>query len=158
MQTEGKSEPVVFTISLGSFDFHGDWIERGNTLMSVLANTLRVFLDDCTEMEILDQVVITTETDFGRKTFTNGAGTDHGLGFNNLTIGGRVQGGSNAVYGDMITAAHLADNDSWPVQFDARSILAEIIESHLGLNPATTAFPGAIANEFSRVSFGLFNA
>ncbi len=157
MQTEGSSDKIIFTIGLGSFDFHSDWTNRAQTMMGMLGGVLRTFFDDLTAMGMFDRVVVSTETDFGRQVHTNGEGTDHGSGIHTLTLGGGVNGGGSAVWGEPLTVAHMQSHDAWPTLVDTRSVIADILEYHLGLDPYATAFPGVLGSQFSRPAMQLFS-
>lgn len=151
----GSSDRVIMSIGHGSFDLHSNWVGSAVNIMSSLANALRVFLDDMTALGLLNNVVVTTETDFGRKVYANGTGTDHGTGFHVLTIGGRVNGGANAVYGEMISLNDINTKDAWPAAYDSRAITADLLEHFLEIDPYETAFAGPLGEQFSRHNFSL---
>jgi len=161
LKCQGSSEKVVFVVPQGSYDVHGGHNSKMANLLSNLVFSLKVFIQDLEAMDLFNETVITTETDFGRQIRANGssesnAGTDHGRGFTNLTLGGKVNGGANAVWGDMLSASQIETAHSWEPYVDSRALLAEIIEEHLKLDPEATAFPPPINGEFSRVAMSLF--
>ncbi len=162
MKDEGATDRIIFAVPQGGYDTHDSWSANNNSLMHSLGSALRTFLDDCVQMGILDQVVVHTETEFGRQLAANGgdysAGTDHGQAFSALTIGGQINGGSNIIYGDMLTSQQIANDYNWSPRIDSRALVAEIIQHHLQLDPNSTAFVGGIANEFVRPSMALFRS
>jgi len=163
MKCTGSNERVIFVVPQGGYDVHGNFNTRMGNLLSNLAFSLSVFIQDLQMMDLFDQTVITTETDFGRQIKANGtntssAGTDHGRGFSTLTLGGKINGGSNVVYGDMLSANQIETAHSWQPDFDSRALLHEIIKDHLQLDPDTTAFSGGISQEFNKVAMSLLKS
>ncbi len=85
----------IFFVQLGSFDTHGDQINRQQALFSELSPALKAFYDATVALGVSSQVTTFTLSDFGR-TFqpASGGGTDHAWGNHHFIIGGAVQGGS----------------------------------------------------------------
>ncbi|WKZ57222.1 MAG: DUF1501 domain-containing protein [Bdellovibrionota bacterium] len=135
---------------------HSNYATASQTLMSQLGGVLRTFIDDLVAMGLWHDVVITSLTDFGRQFAANGTGLDHGDAHATLTLGGRVRGGANAVFGEMPSASQIETANAWPAELDSRALLATIIQQHLGLDPYVTAFPGEIGAQFSVPDFSLF--
>ena len=142
MKATGKSEKIVFVLSLGGFDIHDNWLSTGNRLMWTLGEALRVFRSDLAA-EGLDKDVITIcSSEFGRTIMGNGRGSDHGTGYTSFVTGGSVSGG---IYGEVITPANLEamipnTKNSWPRQVSQERLIVEILEKHLGIN-GKLAFP-----------------
>jgi len=156
MREEESDQPIIFVVSIGGWDVHGGWENRCAGLVNHLGGVLRTFCDDLVAMDIFNDVVIMTNTEFGRQLGGNGSGTDHGRGFPMLTLGGRIRGGHNALYGSMLNVDQIQNDHSWPNEFDSRAIISDILEFHLGLDPYQTAFPGVLGTQFSRENFNLF--
>lgn len=77
--------------------------------------------------EKMKNVVILTQSEFGRTITENGAaGTDHGLGNFMMIVGGGINGGK--VYGDYpdLTRGANKDRDA-PISIDYRDIISEIL-------------------------------
>ena len=53
---------------------------------------LKAFRDALVEIDMLDNVVLFTASDFGRTLTSNGGGSDHGWGGNSMILGGPVNG------------------------------------------------------------------
>lgn len=159
LSSTGSNERVVFALPHGSYDFHSDFTAHSEKLMGQLGGALGTFIQDLIAMNLFDNVVVTTESDFGRQIAANGggssAGTDHGSGMASLTIGGQVNGGSNIIYGDMLSVQQISGNNAWPTVIDSRTIIYQLIKNHLGLVPEETAFPNGIAAEFSHDEMNL---
>ena len=88
----------IFFVQLGSFDTHGDQINRQQNLFAELSPALKAFYDATVALGVSAQVTTFTLSDFGR-TFqpASGGGTDHAWGNHHFIIGDSVKGGS--IYG-----------------------------------------------------------
>ena len=85
----------IFFVQLGSFDTHGDQINRQQNLFEELSPALKAFYDATVALGVSAQVTTFTLSDFGR-TFqpASGGGTDHAWGNHHFIIGDAVKGGS----------------------------------------------------------------
>jgi uncharacterized protein (DUF1501 family) len=85
----------IFFVQLGSFDTHGDQINRQQNLFEELSPALKAFYDATVALGVSAQVTTFTLSDFGR-TFqpASGGGTDHAWGNHHFIIGDSVNGGS----------------------------------------------------------------
>jgi uncharacterized protein (DUF1501 family) len=85
----------IFFVQLGSFDTHGDQINRQQNLFAELSPALKAFYDATVALGVSAQVTTFTLSDFGR-TFqpASGGGTDHAWGNHHFIIGDSVNGGS----------------------------------------------------------------
>jgi uncharacterized protein (DUF1501 family) len=132
----------IFYVTTGGFDNHsgqGVNVDKGtyNTLMGTLNDGLFAFYTDLRNQGMLDDTLIVSFSEFGRRVTENGSqGTDHGAASVMLALGGRVNGG---LYG---TAPSLnpdpgnptLENNGADVHFetDFRSVYAQVIEKWLG--------------------------
>jgi uncharacterized protein (DUF1501 family) len=88
----------IFFVQLGSFDTHGDQINRQQNLFAELSPALKAFYDATAALGVGSQVTTFTLSDFGRTLQpASGGGTDHAWGNHHFIIGDAVQGG--AFYG-----------------------------------------------------------
>jgi uncharacterized protein (DUF1501 family) len=88
----------IFFVQLGSFDTHGDQLNRQQNLFEELSPALKVFYDATVALGVASQVTTFTLSDFGRTLQpASGGGTDHAWGNHHFIIGGAVQGGR--IYG-----------------------------------------------------------
>ena len=88
----------IFFVQLGSFDTHGDQLNRQQNLFDELAPALQAFYDATAALGVAPQVTTFTLSDFGRTLQpASGGGTDHAWGNHHFVIGGAVQGGR--IYG-----------------------------------------------------------
>ena len=84
----------IFFVQLGSFDTHGDQLNRQQALFAELSPALKAFYDATVALGVSAQVTTFTLSDFGR-TFqpASGGGTDHAWGNHQFIIGDAVAGG-----------------------------------------------------------------
>ncbi len=134
----------VYYVTTGGFDTHAGQNPNAingayYNLMGTLNDGLGAFYVDLQNQGLLDDTLVLTFSEFGRRITENGSqGTDHGAASVMMAIGGRVNGG---LYG---TAPSLApdpnnptlENNAGDVRFetDFRSVYARIIDQWLGAN------------------------
>jgi uncharacterized protein (DUF1501 family) len=125
---------LVYT-ALAGFDTHADQgalAGRHAELLAQVDGALDAFVRDLKEMGLWERALIVLISEFGRRNYENGNGTDHGEGGQVVVIGNRVRGGFYG--GDIDQASVLAENLPYAVDF--RSIYQEILGTHLGTDPA----------------------
>lgn len=150
-----SSEKIIFVVGLGGFDAHDSWASRTQSLSQELGNTLGTFMSDLKLMNADENVVVLTGTEFGRTIASNGSGTDHGQASTTIVMGGRVNGGANAVYGDPLTASQYSSVGVEPATMDTRGVIATVLQEFMGISPSA-AFPGPVLSEFSIDDYQLF--
>jgi len=132
----------VFYVTTGGFDTHSaQSVNAVNgayyNLMATLNDGLLAFHDDLRNQGLLDDTLVLSFSEFGRRISENGsAGTDHGAASVMLAMGGKVSGG---LYG---TAANLntdpnnptLENAAGDIHFetDFRSVYARVLDNWLG--------------------------
>jgi uncharacterized protein (DUF1501 family) len=137
----------VFYVTTGGFDTHSAQnVNPANgayfNLMATLNDGLLAFYNDLKAQGLLDDTLIVSFSEFGRRISENGSnGTDHGAASVMLAMGGRVNGG---LYG---TAPNLnmdlknptLENSAGDVHYetDFRSVYAQIIDNWLGASSAS---------------------
>ena len=88
----------IFYVAIGDFDTHTDNMRRQDVLLADVAASMSAFYDATLEMDVEQQVVTFTESEFGRTLQpSSGAGTDHAWGSHHLVMGGAVKAAD--VYG-----------------------------------------------------------
>ena len=133
----------VFYVTTGGFDTHS--AQGVNTagsyvnLMATLNDGLTSFYNDLLNQGLLDDTLLITFSEFGRRIDENGsAGTDHGAATMMMAMGGRVNGGLYGTAASLSPGASNAtlENNSTDVHFetDFRSVYARIIDQWLGAN------------------------
>ena len=114
---------------LGGFDNHAGQRDNHASLLRQLSDSVAAFLDDLGRQKLLDRVVLTTFSEFGRTVAENGRrGTDHGAAAPMFLVGGKVRGG--------LIGAHpsLTDLDNGGLRFhtDFRRVYATLLDRWLG--------------------------
>jgi uncharacterized protein (DUF1501 family) len=87
----------IFFVSTGGFDSHDDLLADQPGLLGNISTSLKSFYDALTEIGMDGSVTAFTHSDFGRTMSSNGDGSDHGWGGNQLIVGGAVRG--REIYG-----------------------------------------------------------
>ncbi len=93
----GMSRQIYFT-TFGGWDLHNDLIDSHAQKLTILDDALSEFQEAMAELNLENNVTTFTISDFGRTMTSNGNGTDHGWGGNQIVIGGAVNGGE--IYGE----------------------------------------------------------
>jgi len=83
----------TFFVTMGGFDTHADLGTTQPGLLSQLSEALSAFNEEMKAIGAHDQVLTYTASDFGRSLTSNGRGSDHAWGGNQLVMGGPVVGG-----------------------------------------------------------------
>lgn len=132
----------VFYTVLRGFDTHTNQVERGNSVQGVHSNLLvtlstgiQAFMDELKEMRRLNEVLVVTFSEFGRRLHENATlGTDHGTANAMFFIGGQLKPG---VYGEQprLDKDRLDDVGDMIHALDFRSVYATILDGWLHSDP-----------------------
>lgn len=87
----------IFFVSTGGFDSHDDLLADQPGLLGNISASLKSFHDALTEIGMENAVTTFTHSDFGRTLTSNGDGSDHAWGGNQIVVGGAVRG--REIYG-----------------------------------------------------------
>lgn len=87
----------IFFVATGGFDTHDAQVADQPGLLANISQSLVAFYRATAEMGVASEVTAFTQSDFGRTLTSNGDGTDHAWGGNQLVIGGAVAG--RTIYG-----------------------------------------------------------
>ena len=82
----------VFFVTIGGWDHHDDVKARQGALLPQVSNALFEFNAAMEELNQKDNVVTYTVSDFARTLTTNGNGSDHAWGGNQMIMGGPIKG------------------------------------------------------------------
>jgi uncharacterized protein (DUF1501 family) len=82
----------VFFVNYGGWDHHDNLLGNMNTMLPVVSAALNEFNNALTELGVHNNVVTFTISDFARTLTSNGNGTDHAWGSNQMIMGGPIQG------------------------------------------------------------------
>lgn len=92
----GLHRQTIF-VSLPGWDHHGELLNTQAGMLSMLDSAITAFQRALDQLGLQDSVITFTASDFGRTLRSNGRGTDHAWGGNQLLMGGPIQGGR--IYG-----------------------------------------------------------
>ncbi len=82
----------IFFILFGGWDHHDNTLPLQEQMLPVVSKGLHEFYNALSEMGVTNQVTTFTISDFGRTLTSNGKGSDHGWGGNQIVMGGAVNG------------------------------------------------------------------
>ena len=100
----------TFFVTFGGWDHHDGLIENQAAMLPAIAAGLTAFRDAMVQLGTHGDVTTFTISDFGRTLTSNGRGSDHGWGGNQIVMGGGVNGG--ALYGEFPELAQGAPLDT----------------------------------------------
>lgn len=83
----------TFFILYGGFDHHDELLNNHAAMLPVVSKAMAEFDAAMTELGLNDKVTTFTASDFARTLSSNGKGTDHAWGSNQMVMGGAVRGG-----------------------------------------------------------------
>lgn len=89
---ELQMQRQIFFVATGGFDSHDDQVENQPGLLGNVSASIAAFYAATEELGLADSVTTFTQSDFGRTLTSNGDGTDHAWGGNQLVVGGSVLG------------------------------------------------------------------
>lgn len=131
---KGGLKTRIYMVTIGGFDTHASQVVNTDTtigahanLLTNLSNAIKAFQDDLKFLNVEDQVIGMTFSEFGRRIRSNASGgTDHGAAAPMFLFGKNVVRG---VYGNnpAIPAAATV-NDNIPFQYDFRSVYASVLQ------------------------------
>jgi len=88
----GLTRQTLF-INFGGWDHHGELLNTQAGMLTGLSAALSGFQLALEQLGLQDSVITFTASDFGRTLRSNGRGTDHAWGGNQMVFGGPIQGG-----------------------------------------------------------------
>jgi len=122
----------VYYVSLSGFDTHvGQQNQQGRQL-KVYGDAVAAFITDLKQSCKLDDTLVMTFSEFGRRVEQNASnGTDHGTANNILIYGGKLK--KAGIYNDAPDLATL-DNGDLKYQVDFRDVYATLLDKWLNVN------------------------
>ncbi|MHC4853588.1 MAG: DUF1501 domain-containing protein [Planctomycetota bacterium] len=115
----------------GGFDNHANQLGNHCALLEQLSESLGAFVADLARDRLLDRVLLTTFSEFGRTLQENGRrGTNHGAAAPMILVGGKLKGG---LVGAQPSLTDL-DNGALKHAIDFRQVYATLLERWLGLD------------------------
>jgi uncharacterized protein (DUF1501 family) len=92
VRDELQMQRQIFFVAAGGFDSHDNQNEDQPGLLGGISDAMTAFYNATVELGIAEGVTSFTQSDFARTLTSNGDGTDHAWGGNQLVVGGAVQG------------------------------------------------------------------
>lgn len=122
----------VYYVSLSGFDTHvGQQNQQGRQL-KIYGDAVAAFVKDLKQTGKLDDTLIMTFSEFGRRVEQNASnGTDHGTANNVLIFGGKLK--KPGIFNDAPDLVQL-DNGDLKYQIDFRDIYATLLDKWLDVN------------------------
>jgi uncharacterized protein (DUF1501 family) len=136
----GGLESKVYMVKLSGYDTHfgqnqaeNDILGDHNNLLTKLSSAVAAFMNDLSAMNLKNDVVGLTYSEFGRKAAENGSlGTDHGETAPMFVFGAPVKGGVSGLNPDLNEANENNGYQIQTVQFDYRDTLGTLLQDYLG--------------------------
>lgn len=119
----------VYYVSLGGFDTHVGQISKQARLLEQYAEGVKALVKDLKQNRLLEDTLILTFSEFGRRVQQNGSnGTDHGTANNVFMISGDLK--QKGFYNE---APNLSDLENGDIKYkiDFRNIYANVIDQWL---------------------------
>lgn len=124
----------VYYVSLSGFDTHVNQNAQQNRLLQQYAEGMNIFLKDLKANNKLDDTLVITFSEFGRRVEQNASnGTDHGTANNLFVFGGRLK--KQGIYNAAPNLTDL-DNGDLKYQIDFRQVYGTILDKWLDVNNA----------------------
>ena len=126
----------IFYTAHGGYDTHANEVPTHPKLVGDLSGAISDFFADLEEHDADDNVVMLVFTEFGRRVYDNGSGTDHGSGGGAFVIGKPVEGGMYAEYPSLNPSDWVNSGEDLPHTIDFRGIYGTVLEQWLGVEAA----------------------
>ena len=121
-----ETDTKIYYVSMSGFDTHANQKNQQERLLKQYAEGVAALVKDLKLNRLLDDTLIMTFSEFGRRVKQNGSnGTDHGTANNLFLIGGRLK--TPGFYNSAPNLSML-DNGDLVYQVDFRRIYATILE------------------------------
>jgi len=125
----------VYYAGLNGFDTHANQPNTQAKLLKNYADCIEIFVKDLEQNNALDDVLILTFSEFGRRVKQNKSnGTDHGAANNVFVIGKHLK--KQGLYNNLPNLSDLDKNGNVKYQVDFREIYATILEKWLQVDDA----------------------
>jgi len=123
----------IYYINMGGFDTHANQKNKQEKLLKQYSDAIKIFVKDLQKNQKLDDTLIMTFSEFGRRVKENASqGTDHGTANNVYFMGGKLK--NPGIFNE---APNLSDLDNGDLMYtvDFRKIYASVLKNWLGVNP-----------------------
>ena len=134
VHTSDLGARILYT-SHGGYDTHANEVPTHPKLIGDLSGAIYDFFADLEEHDADDNVVMLVFTEFGRRIYDNGSGTDHGSGGGAFVIGKPVSGGLYAEY-PSLERSQWENGEDLAHTIDYRGIYGTLLEQWLSVEAA----------------------
>ena len=122
----------VYYVSLSGFDTHIHQQDQQARQLKIYGDAVTAFVKDLKQSGKLDDTLVMTFSEFGRRVEQNASnGTDHGTANNILVYGGKLK--KAGIYNPAPDLATL-DNGDLKYEIDFRDVYATLLDKWLGIN------------------------
>jgi uncharacterized protein (DUF1501 family) len=122
----------VYYVSLGGFDTHVRQLDQQSRQLKIYGDAVAAFIKDLKESGRLDETLVMTFSEFGRRVEQNASnGTDHGTANNVFLFGGKLK--KAGIYNDAPNLTDL-DNGDLKYQVDFRDVYATLLDKWLDVH------------------------
>ena len=125
----------IFYTQHGGYDTHANELPTHPKLVGDLSGAIYDFFADLEEHDADDNVVMLVFTEFGRRMYDNGSGTDHGSGGGAFLVGKPVEGGLYSEY-PSLDRSQWAKGEDLEHTIDYRGIYGTLLEQWLSVEAA----------------------
>ena len=125
----------IFYTSQGGYDTHANEMPAHPGLLSDVSGAIMDFMQDLRDHDASREVAILVFTEFGRRIYDNGSGTDHGSGGGAFIIGDSVKGGLYSEY-PSLAKDQWVNGEDLPHTIDFRGVYGTMLEQWLGVEAA----------------------
>lgn len=133
---KGGLDTKVYMVTLNGLDTHANQPELHESIMTDLADSVKLFYEDLTDGEVENDVLSMTFSEFGRRVEQNASnGTDHGSSAPVLLFGPALNG--NGFVGEHPSLIDLDSAGNMEFTTDFRQVYASILENWLCIEPDT---------------------
>lgn len=123
------TDTKIYYVSLSGFDTHANQSRKQTRLLEQYAEGMAAFVKDLKQNNLLDDTLVLTFSEFGRRVKQNASGgTDHGTANNVMMVGGQLR--NKGFYNGAPNLSEL-DKGDLIYEVDFRSIYANILEDWL---------------------------
>ncbi len=123
----------IYYINMGGFDTHASQKNRQERLLKQYNDAIKIFVKDLQKNQKLDDTLIMTFSEFGRRVKQNASqGTDHGTANNVYFMGGKLK--NPGIFNEAPNLSNLDEGDLI-YSVDFRRIYASVLKNWLGVDP-----------------------
>lgn len=137
----------MYIINVGGYDTHTGQLALQNTLHSNMAGAVLAFQRDMEAFGLDQRVSLMTISEFGRRAYSNGTGTDHGSAAPMFVFGSGVKGG---IIGRDPNLEDLEGAGNIKMQHDFRQVYASVLGQWFGA-PEEEITPVALPRHFDQL-------